>query len=221
MLVALRVAAVDAGDVDRRLRPTTARVVADDELAVGDREPAPDLGHHQVAGRERDVRVGRVEGVGARGRDGAGVESGCVAIGVLLEVRNVCSRNYSRDSCERKELFPAAVDWRHGDHRQWLDQAEMARLAGADPDDDRPAGDPRQRAPGRARPVARRLRGARAPLGGARPIAAHDRPRGEAAPLAERHHPPDRRARAEPGSSNAGSARPTGAARTRCSPTPG
>src|SRR5215216_2946561 len=60
VLIPLRVAALDAGGVDRDLRPRAQRVVRDVDVALDAGELAPHLAHHEVPG---DALHGRVDGL--------------------------------------------------------------------------------------------------------------------------------------------------------------
>src|SRR5262249_10518856 len=54
---------------DRRFDGRLLRVLVDHEVTGRDREAAADLGHHEVAGAERNVGVALVECVRSRNRD--------------------------------------------------------------------------------------------------------------------------------------------------------
>src|SRR5439155_22572997 len=75
VLVTGGVAAVDLGDVDGRLDRRLERVRGDSDAAAREREAAAHLGHHEVAGRERDVGVAGIERPGTGRRD-RGCEGG-------------------------------------------------------------------------------------------------------------------------------------------------
>src|SRR5436190_13044958 len=110
VLVAGGVATVDVGDVDGRLDRRVERVRGDRDAAAGEREATTHLGHHEVAGRERDVGVARVERPGAGGRqlayEGGLRYSHCPLLGSGAQW--LCSQpfehNHPQDYCGRKNV---------------------------------------------------------------------------------------------------------------------
>ena len=153
-----------------------------------------------VVSRAQVPAVGRASGRSVRIRTAAMVCSSgarCPALNVANAM--IVNARISEIIARARKFFAGGTirAWpsETTDATQWLTEPEMQAWRALIERHHRPARDARRRAPGRARPVARRVRGAGAPLGGARALAADDRPRGPAPPLAERHHPPDRRSR--------------------------